>query len=630
MQSVILFILVISAFAVFASFKLDRTFEEILPISCLGIILILYLFGMINLLLPGVVVICALAFLLYVYTVYFIVKNGAAATLKQKIFNLITPGTVVFAILSILLAYFNKDRLAMYTDEFSHWLDTVVIMNRIDAFGTAPNSTAVFPSYPPAMSLFQYLLEKLNMVFSGEFSEWKAYYAYQVLAVSVMLPFMKLKGESVSKKVAGIITWPIALVIPLYFFNEAYSSLYIDPFLGIVAGCGFAAIAISKTKDWVYQSYITLLCGVLTIAKDVGIYLSIFIALYFFIDYLARSKKGAIKETVKMLPLALCPMLSMIVTKVLWKIELAVSHTPQKFSAPFDIAGTIATIKGNGNEFYTTVYENFRAAITYRYIYYERMGFNYTAIMVLITVALLLFNVRLYRLGRIKTASCIAGTVIPSAAVIIYILSMFPLYISRFYEEEAINLASFDRYCGIVFLTGILLAFWLFRNAIYDMEKPVLMIIVSVLLMLSVYHSKQEPISYYTSRQSVATSLAYREGVNILSGKINANTDEDARILIIGTDENRVYHPILETISKPRSFTYSDVYFPDLLEEATDIPSYEEMKQIIVSDYDYVVIYEVTDVLSNEYSSLFAKESDMQNLTLYMVDKTTEKLELIQ
>jgi len=245
-------------------------------------------------------------------------------------------------------------------------------------------------------------------------------------------------------------------------------------------------------------------------------------------------------------------------------------------------------------------------------------------------VALLLFNVRLYRLGRMKIASCIAGTVIPSAAVIIYILSMFPLYISRFYEEEAINLASFDRYCGIVFLTGILLAFWLFRNAIYDMEKPVLMIIVSVLLMLSVYHSKQEPISYYTSRQSVATSLAYREGVNILSGKINANTDEDARILIIGTDENRVYHPILETISKPRSFTYSDVYFPDLLEEATDIPSYEEMKQIIVSDYDYVVIYEVTDVLSNEYSSLFAKESDMQNLTLYMVDKTTEKLELIQ
>ncbi|WP_028234375.1 hypothetical protein [Pseudobutyrivibrio sp. MD2005] len=629
MLSIILFLIVISAFAVFACFKLDKTFEEALPISCMGIILVLFLFGVLHILKIGAVVIGVAAALLYVYTIYWIIKGGAKSVLKERIFNLVTPGFLIFAAFSMLLAYWNQDRMATRTDEFSHWLDTVVIMSQLDAFGTAPGSTAVFPSYPPAMSLFQYMLEKINMLVTGEFSEWKTYYAYQLLAIVSMLPFAKVKAEATAKKVASIIMWFAAVVMPLYFFSEAYCSLYIDPFLGVLGGCGFAAISLTKNKDWLYTTYISMLCATLTLAKDVGIYLAMFIALYYVIDMISAKRADAVSK-IKLLAVSLVPVISFVAAKMLWKLELTISHTPRKFSAPFDFAGTIATLQGKGNEFQTTVHGNFMDAITYRYIYFERMGFNYTALMVLITAALIGLHIKLYRKSQLTKAASIAGAVIPSIAIIFYILSMFPLYISRFSEEEAINLASFDRYCGIMFLTGLLLLTWLVRESISDITKKQVAVIAAVAVTLLVFHSKAESIRYYTSRQLVDDSVSFRAAVNILAGKINANTPEDASILIVGDDTNVVFHPILATIAKPRSFTYSDVYISSYVDESGAGLSEEEFKEILVDNFDYVAIYNPTDNLVNTYAGLFEDSSEIKDLTLYQVDKESGMLSLVQ
>ena len=625
MLAIILFLLVISAFSFFAAFRLGRTFENTMPISCMGIVLFLFLCGMINILGLGWILVCIFALVFYGYTVYWLVKQGAINTVKKNIFNLITPGTVIFIILAVAIAYFNQGRLAMHTDEFSHWLDTVVIMTRIDAFGTATDSTAIFPSYPPAMSLFQYLLEKINMAVTGDFAEWKVYYAYQLFAVSVMLWFVQLKELPMAKKLTGIISWPICLFVPLYFFSEVYSSLYIDPFLGVLGGCGFAAISITKNKDWVYSTYVTMLCAVLTISKDVGIYLALFISLYYFIDYGSRNKAVGLQRNVKNITkyAACCmlPMLGMICAKLLWKIELAVSNTDQKFSQPFDIAGTIDTIRGNGSEFYTTVYDNFRAAITYRYIYYERLGFNYTSIMVLFVVAFICLHVSLYRRNVLNKVPAVAGAVIPGFAIIVYILSMFPLYISRFVEEEAINLASFDRYCGIMFLTGLLLMFWLLRDMLIDADGKVLPVVLACMILLSVQHSKKDDINYYVSRQSVEASQEYRQAINVLAAEINAICEENARILVVGDVSDNPYIPILSTISKPRWFMESSIYFNATPDENGEVGmSAEDFKELLKNNFDYVAIYRPTGAITENYSSVFIEGSKAEALQVYKVD----------
>ena len=48
--SVLLFILLISSGSVFAASYFDKKYEEVLPITCGGIIVISFLFGIVNLL----------------------------------------------------------------------------------------------------------------------------------------------------------------------------------------------------------------------------------------------------------------------------------------------------------------------------------------------------------------------------------------------------------------------------------------------------------------------------------------------------------------------------------------------------------------------------------------------------
>ena len=622
MIAVVLFIAVICSFSFFAAFKLNRTFEETLPISAMGIILILFLSGMINILGIGWIIVSAISVGLYGYTIYWIICGKSEVSAKQALFNLVTPGFVVFAIISAMVAYYNQDRLAIHTDEFSHWLDTVVIMTRMDAFGTAKGSGAIFPSYPPAMSLFQYLLEKINMTVTGDFSEWKAYFAYQILAVIIMLPFVKVKDKSIVQKIVSVISWPVCLFLPLQFFKDVYSSLYIDPFLGVLGGCGFAAVSLTKKKDWVYNTYMTMLAAVLVLSKDVGIYLAMFIGLYYFIDYISREGFGK-----KQMVLSLAPIIAMTLAKLLWKLELKVSNTGQKFSQPFNLKGTIETIQGNGNEFCTTVYTNFKNALTYRYVYYERLGFNYAAIMTLFVVGFICLHVSLYKRKRLKKSAAISGAVIPGVAIVFYILSMFPLYISRFAEDEALNLASFDRYCGIMFLTGILLMFWMLRDMLIDADGKVIPVVLAVGMLASVYHSQKDNIVYYTSKQSVDDSLKYRYNVDLLASKINESCEDDARILVVINDGQDIIPAMLNTFAKPRVIDQSNGYFPNNTpEDGSSIITLSELQTIISSEFDYVAVYDINECLTTNYVELF-EESNILTGSLYTYNENTGKLE---
>ena len=226
-------------------------------------------------------------------------------------------------------------------------------------------------------------------------------------------------------------------------------------------------------------------------------------------------------------------------------------------------------------------------------------------------------------------ATAIAGAVIPSITVIFYILSLFPLYVSRFDPVEAAELASFDRYCGIVFLTGLLYGIWLLRDAICNMSNKVVMLITSVLLVASVFHSRADIVKAYTGRETVNLSIEYRSLINILSGKINKNTPEDASILMVANDkEDAAYYPVIQTISKPRNITYSTVHFS--AEVNADGLSVEDLEDILASTYDYVAIYHLTDNVKETYSGIFEDESKIRSLSLYQVDKKSGKLTLVE
>ncbi len=177
--------------SVFGVSFFEKKFEEVLPITCMGISGILFIFGMFGMLKIGFwLIFAALIALVLISLLNTIIKKDFLQFVK----GFFTPAFFIFSFLFFIICLCNRGKLAAHTDEFSHWVDSVKTMFLLDDFITNENSHSLFKSYPPIMALFQYFFQRVNaLIFrSNDFVEEKVYVAYQVFVVSLILPFFKM------------------------------------------------------------------------------------------------------------------------------------------------------------------------------------------------------------------------------------------------------------------------------------------------------------------------------------------------------------------------------------------------------------------------------------------------------
>ena len=110
-------------------------------------------------------------------------------------------------------------------------------------------------------------------------------YVFVFFALFALAMFLPLFSEVTLKQwremiVITIIVW----LTPLFFCSEFYSITYIDPFVGILSGCGFANILFRKNKGFLYHAYIVLDCISLVLAKDAGLLFAVFISIAYMFD----------------------------------------------------------------------------------------------------------------------------------------------------------------------------------------------------------------------------------------------------------------------------------------------------------------------------------------------------------
>ena len=130
-----------------------RRFEECLPMSCMGIVLAMFVFGLFGFLrlAPPFVALVACAGLCA--GAVLAVRRG---TRKDFLGRLLTPGFALTIAFWLALSYLDYGMVASVWDEFSHWADIVKVMTQLDDFGTNPLSHSRFQSYPPAMALYRF------------------------------------------------------------------------------------------------------------------------------------------------------------------------------------------------------------------------------------------------------------------------------------------------------------------------------------------------------------------------------------------------------------------------------------------------------------------------------------------
>ena len=257
-----------------------KRFEIMLPIYFMFSALFVYVLTVFNLFDVAIYLLLLFSCICLIYLIYCRVKKRKQ--LNDIIKYIFTPGLIIYFMIYIFVFILNYNRGFNTWDEFSHWADTVKIMTYLDDFATAPDSPALFKSYPPAMSLLQYFVQKNKMWIKGDnlFTDWRLYLAYHVFEISMLFPCLD-REEKAYKKAIKLL---VLVFICVLFYTDMLEYLYIDPFVAIMGGYVFLSAIMKGKKDGFDFLGICLACACLTLAKDIGLYFALAVGILYLAD----------------------------------------------------------------------------------------------------------------------------------------------------------------------------------------------------------------------------------------------------------------------------------------------------------------------------------------------------------
>lgn len=621
----IIMLLIITAGSGFGCAVGKRKFEEMLPISCSAIVLILFLFGLLGNLKAGVYAVLGSAGLLWIFSMGYVLKRKKW---KETICNFFTPAFVVFTLLYLLLGVLMRDQVASQWDEFSHWADIVKAMTFVDDFGTNPNAGSLFASYPPGMALFQYLFQKIYLIVKPQekFSEWRMFFAYQIFFLSFLMPFLKnLSFRKFSKIViSALMIWWGSMII----FTNVYSCIYIDAILGFLFGTGMASIFLKKKTDMVYHINICMTISMLVLMKDAGMLFGAVL----FVAYCIAEVNGqkceqkrlslGKKEFVKLLT----AVAALILPKILWNINIKMQGAATAFSKSVDVMDLVRVILGMEPESYrTTVLKLFHIAFLSHKLEIGDLNLQipYAALLVVFTVLGYWFYVQETKFETKGKSTQKAVIYLMCAVSIIFIEGTCVSYMYKFSESEAVGLAAFSRYMKIIFQCWwIFLLMLLVNDASTESKVRIrkeLLIFCMIALILP-----WGKISFHVTRQEVEISRGTRAPYQTLIDSLETKTENEEiqRVLIIDQEDPSFTELLFSYALRPNK-----VSVKGLSDDASE-NDIKELKERILDTSGYIALYKVDDFFVEHFSEVFECAEDIQENGVYYIDQQSGLLEL--
>lgn len=591
--SCLIFLLVIFSGSVFCIACFNKKFEQVLPITCISIVVISFILGLIKLLKYSWIVICILSVVLYALAIIKIIKDNS---LNSLINNFFTVGFVVFIVLTVVIFLSVYNKYFDATDEFSHWGDIVKTMIQIGDFGTNPNSGSLFKSYPPGVSLFQYFVVSLNSFISKEgFSEWLCYFSYDVLGISL---FMPLCANLSFKKILS----PISLIttiflVPLEFYLFSYHGLYVDQFLGYLIAAGALNIVWGEEglfKDLTIYSILIMLI----LAKDAGLLFAILLAL----TYVLTNRK---------LKNAIISIICIAVPKLLWTINCGINHVEKEFSNPFDFKSLILVLLGKEDSYRKKVLTNFIERMTLGGIELGEttVFINYIVLLVVSIIAVCIIC------SFIKKDNAKIASYFLIVNTLVFIIGTCISYMYKFSEAEALALASFDRYLAIVFLS-----IWLFiciSIVLIGNDSNNYLLVCGLLICFVFINTPTEAAVSLVTNSYAKISRENRSQYTQIIDKIENNVNDDEEVIFI----------VGETLDRDRlalRYCLKPIQIDSYLVIDETLYELDSEEQIInLAEYvndKYLALYNVDDIFIELYSETFSNPEEVGQNCLYKLN----------
>lgn len=596
----ILLYFVIMLGSTFISYKTKKSLSSSIPIDILTNIAVLYVFGIFNILLIGVITTTVVSIILGIYA---LVKMN-----KTQRNTLVDFGTIFFSIVYFVLSITTYERISNIWDEFTCW----------SLFTKKMFITNIYETdwYPPVPTIWQYYCCKLI----GNYTQGIEMFGLYIFSFSLLLPLFNIKKEK--SLIYNLVLSAIIICLP-GIFSETYfyEAPYADAILGLLLGYIFVE-RIFNTK-YTYSLVVALF--VLALTKGTGFYIAITTLICFFVYDVIKQIRNKEKIDKKKCISKIIIFLLILSSLASWNIYKNLNITRKENINIISVSKLDETgIKRFITSFFTVsmkttssslmadmIQENLITKIIDENLTKGYFQLSIGGFTLLVAFGFLLIykknnkakNVAIYTFG----------------GLILYIGFLQLAYFTKFNMQEALTHKSFSRYMSSYYIAMLMTFIALVidsKSADYKRDITALMIIILTLTPLKDIANITINSGFYNYKMKKELSTIMEE-TNKLKQEVPANS----KIYVINQqlEDNKFQYYML-----PENNVEMGIYFGNNFAQNEK----EQFENILYNTYDYVYIRATDDYFNNNYQELFNEKIEKKATYKVIKDNGKENLKL--
>lgn len=519
-------------------------------------------------------------------------------------------GTLLFAAAALVLWWLCRGCALSGWDDFSHWGYALKVMFYTGDLYTAPAYVNESASYPPASTLWQYVI--LRAAGAG-YREDIALWANGLFSAAGLLTAVKAMQRQ--RVVAKAAVYALLSVIVLQIFPRSYSMLSIDTLLGIVTAAVLLAEFLperSRVTPWLEILGCFVLCHIK--GTGFGFALLIIIAAVLRRASIFRSRRRA--GDPRLLPFATptAMLAAALAAQLSWAMHLKLMGVSERWQVGENILPALWDLAmGRGPSYRGEVCSRFLHAFFMETVCGGAIPFPYIGWFVIALALGVLAFVLIRREDR-RLVCAGVGTALGIGAV--FTVSLLYIYLFVFHQTEALALSSFHRYlttaCTVMMTTGVAFA----CTALSFRRLPVRSAVVVCLALLAALSGPPEYLVDAVTEAPIHAAQTNHDAYLFRRAalRIRSLGVESPRLYLItaydwGLTQLRVGYELLPWRLPPHGTMLMTENSERVLGSVQC--TWQEWRQVLLDDYDYVYIFCPETQFVREFLPVFEDESQV-------------------
>lgn len=621
--------------SIFIVNKFNKKIESCIVIDILFKMILMYIFGLCNLLYIGSIITITISIILGIIT---LIKQRKNTEFKEKI---LTNGFGFFTIIYFAFMIFTYGKTSWLWDEYSHW--SLASKEMFYTNKLLPESGILIVKYPPFPTILQYLFNKTI----GIYSQGTEIFANYILGFSLLLPlFENINSKSKMQNICIEIT---ILCIPAVFNSIIfYEGIYVDAMLGLLIGYIFYQVYMQKDVKFLKLSVLLAFIA-MSLTKATGLYIALILICSYVLATIIEiiTKKYNIKKYInenkrKLISIVLLIMI-LLVTSFSWKIyskemQTAIvdfevykkEESKEKNLRLIEAIGSTATTLLGSTEKSADYDQSNRLLfkdLTTQYALKAPIRITIMYVTILIIIASIIIYKFINNEEKSKYKNSIIAILI---GLILYIAFLQLAYLVKFGFQERIIHASLDRYINTYLLGFFILLVSIIIKKIVNTnknQKHILAIfIMCILLITQIQQITDATIASGTYNAQMRYDV---KDMNKMSEFLNESLEDGERVYVVNQNPNvSLKETYIKYILAPKFKTQVNPRFDKELAERLDGDILEIWSKILTQKYDYIYIYKNDEYFEEMTKELF--EEEIKENIIYKIQKEENNIKFIK